>query len=440
MDTIGVHFISELSGCDEQLLGNPQVIDVLLQEAVTATGLSMLQKHVHVLPGSGVSGLAFLSESHLSIHTWPERGYAAIDVYTCGRGYSAVTVDIFAERLKARSVSTRILQRGIEQAPGFYASQQMSQDCAATSIPATWFCDASSGSQSHAYLVKRLLARRQTQFQDVAIVDTAGFGRALFVDGVVQSTERDEHIYHEALVHPGLLNHRNPSRILVIGGGEGAVLREVLRHRSVQQVDMVDIDGELVTLCKRLLPEWAAGAFEDPRVQIHVADGKSWLESSTDLFDVVLMDLTDQISLGPSFPLYTRSFYRTVYDHLSPRGLVVVQAGELSAADYFSHCSIRRSLATVFPVVASYSQGIPSFFAQWSWVIASRDDQPFLDASEIDHAIEASLISLPRFFSGGAHAKMWSHSKDVVEAFERSGVIVTTPDAFVDEMHRQQLT
>jgi spermidine synthase len=212
---------------------------------------------------------------------------------------------------------------------------------------------------THRYLVTDRIAERATAFQHVEIVRTRKFGAALFIDGVIQSSEYDEYVYHEALVHPGLLAHADPHRVLILGGGEGAALREVLKHRTVDHATMVDIDSELVGLCRHHLPSWSLGAFADPRTTLVTADGKAWLEQHDHTFDVIIMDLTDQIDLGPSFGLYTQEFYRTVLKRLRPDGILVVQAGELSPCDYFSHCSIAKTLRSVFAHVQTYTYAIP---------------------------------------------------------------------------------
>src|SRR5262249_19639296 len=147
---------------------------------------------------------------------------------------------------------------------------------------------------------------------------------------------------------------------LILGGGEGATLREVLRHASVRSATMIDIDGRVVDLCRELLPEWSAGAFADPRARVVIGDGRDWVEQCQEQFDVICMDLTDQIDLGPSFPLYTQGFFRKLRERLAPDGVLVVQAGELGPAAAFSHATIRRTLATMFPRVHSYAQFVPA--------------------------------------------------------------------------------
>jgi spermidine synthase len=283
----------------------------------------------------------------------------------------------------------------------------------------------------HVYRLAERIAAHESEYQDILIARTESYGRALFVDGAIQSAECDEHIYHEALVHPALLLHPEPRHVLIVGGGEGASLREALRHRTVRRATMVDIDGDLVGLCRRHLPEWSAGAFDDTRARVVIDDGRHWLETSDEQFDAIVMDLTDQIELGPSFPLYTQQFYRAIDAHLARGGLLVVQAGEFSAGNYHSHCSIRRTLETVFAHVASYTHSVPSFFAQWSWVLASQ--APLVargDAASIDGRIASRVDGPLDFYDGAAHARLFTLTRELERLLASHGDVVTDIDAF----------
>ena len=161
--------------------------------------------------------------------------------------------------------------------------------------PVFWYTETGTPREHHKFAVKSFLWTGRTAFQDVAVLDTYEYGKMLVIDGHVQSAEDDEYIYHEALVHPAMVIHPEPRSVLIIGGGEGATLREVLRYRSVEQVVMVDIDRELVELCQKLLPEWHERAFEDPRTEVVFADGKDYMERTSARFDVVVIDVCDAL-------------------------------------------------------------------------------------------------------------------------------------------------
>ncbi len=290
--------------------------------------------------------------------------------------------------------------------------------------PILWYTETCTPHEHHSFSVKSCLFKGRTLFQDVTILDTYEFGKMLVIDGRTQSAEEDEYIYHEALVHPAMLTHPDPRSILIIGGGEGATLREILRYRSVERVIMVDIDQELVELCWKLLPEWHAGAFQDPRVELMFTDGKDFLVQTQGTFDVILIDVCDALEAGPALNLYTESFYRRTRACLNPGGLLVVQAMELSGLDHADHVAVRDSLCRIFPLVRSYATFIPSFWAQWGFLIASDDHDPAalprdLLAGRLRTRGPAGADDLGEglgFYDADAHFRMFALPKDVKAA------------------------
>ncbi|MCX8204569.1 MAG: spermidine synthase, partial [Candidatus Nezhaarchaeota archaeon] len=176
----------------------------------------------------------------------------------------------------------------------------------------TYFVEHQTPNTSVVHKVKRVLYTGDTQFQHVDIIETYDFGTCLVLDGKVQSSTFDEWIYHEALVHPAMFTHPNPCRVAIIGGGEGATAREVLKHRCVEEVVMVDIDREVVELAKSRLSLIHQGSFEDHRLKLLFMDGRRFLEETQQRFDVIIIDVTDPLAGGPSYLLYTREFYDVV--------------------------------------------------------------------------------------------------------------------------------
>ncbi len=225
--------------------------------------------------------------------------------------------------------------------------------------------------------VGRVLAQGETPYQTYLLYESRGFGKVLMLDAEVQSTERDEYIYHEALVHPAMLAHPEPREVLVVGGGEGATLREVLKHPTVRRAVMVDIDEELVEVARAHMPEWHQGAFDDPRTELVFADARAWLESQKGRFDVIVLDLTDPVGReNPAKLLYTREFYALVAKRLAPGGVVVTQAGMLMLDRYQVHTVLHRTMREVFPFVRSYRDWIPSFFLAYGFIVAAEGFDP----------------------------------------------------------------
>jgi spermidine synthase len=173
--------------------------------------------------------------------------------------------------------------------------------------------------------IDRLLYDSRTDHQRIQVFENARFGRVLTLDGVVQTTEGDEFIYHEMMAHVPILAHGAAKRVLIIGGGDGGMAREVLRHATVEHVTMVEIDAGVVSFCREYLPSLSAGAFDDPRLNLVIADGAAYVAEAGETFDVILVDSTDPI--GPGEVLFTDTFYGRAKARLTEGGILVTQNG-----------------------------------------------------------------------------------------------------------------
>lgn len=254
-----------------------------------------------------------------------------------------------------------------------------------------WVVDGDTASDVQLLRVKRTLVSRRTRYQQLEIVDTEAYGRTLLLDGQVQSSERDEFLYHEALVHPALLLHASPHRVLILGGGEGATLREVLAHRSVREAHMVDIDREVVAACREHLPMFSRGSFEDPRTRLVFDDARAELERSEQSFDVIVQDVTDPAEAGPAAALFEPSFFELVQRRLAPGGLFVVQCGSASVTQLGVLAATLEKLRSVFGGVAPYLTTVPSFAAPWSFALAATTPIQRLTAGTWNALLAARL-------------------------------------------------
>ncbi len=209
------------------------------------------------------------------------------------------------------------------------------------------------------FLVKRELARVQSEFQDIVIFESFSHGRVMVLDGVIQITEGDEFAYQEMITHVPLLAHGDATRVLIIGAGDGGVLKRVLQHKNVTQAVMVEIDGEVIRLCKEHLPNIAGDAWNDPRAEVIVGDGIDYVKKAADgSFDVIIVDSTDPIGVGEV--LFTDDFYQNAARILSERGLIVNQCGvPAMQADELRETSLRR--AKFFPFVSAYVAAVPTY-------------------------------------------------------------------------------
>ena len=284
------------------------------------------------------------------------------------------------------------------------------------------FEETGNWEEGHWFAIKREIMTLQTQFQEVRIIDTEEYGKMLILDGHTQSAEDDERLYHESLVHPAMLLHPNPRRVLIIGGGEGATAREVLRHPGVEQVTMVDLDGELIEACRKHLAEWHDGAFDDPRFRLIIGDGLAFLDSSEATWDVIILDLVDAFEEGPSEALFSTAFYRNVKRRLARGGVVAVQAMELSATSLEDHLVVRRNLKPVFRHMVSYSTFVPSFWCEWGYIVASdTHDLAALDVAACDRSIASrgTLAQDLQYIDGETMNRMRSVPLPIRRAFTR---------------------
>lgn len=276
------------------------------------------------------------------------------------------------------------------------------------------FTENSDVHDTYLYGIKNIVCSQQTKFQQVLIADTISFGRVLVLDGHIQSAKSDETLYHEMLVQPAMLFHPDPKRVLIIGGGEGASLREVLVHRSVELATMVDIDGELVDLCKEHLGEWHRGAFNDPRTNLNIDDGRKYVlecVKRNEKYDVIIIDIVDMLENNPARLLYTQEYYEYLKKCLTANGLLVFQAMEFSLP-YSGHQALSRTLRTVFSQVHTYSTSIPSFLAPWSFTIASNHFIPdSFTPAKINEEIELKIPGWLKHLHGEFLKSVFVHSK-----------------------------
>ena len=275
--------------------------------------------------------------------------------------------------------------------------------------------------------IERVHFSGRTPYQDVLVQDGAAFGRSLVLDGKTQSTEVDEFVYHEGLVHPAMISHRAPGSVFVAGGGEGATVREVLKHDTVESVVMVDIDKKVVDLCREYLPNHHRGSFDDPRVKLVNGDALAYLESTSERFDAIIIDVPDPLEAGPAYLLFTQEFYRLVRDRLRDGGVMVSQSGPTGPSFYEQCFSIvANTVASVFPVVTLSETFVPSFGSTWGFVIGSlRDDPGSLPPADVDTRIADRVRGQLRYFDGITLRGMISVPKYLRESIANERRVIT---------------
>lgn len=260
------------------------------------------------------------------------------------------------------------------------------------------------------FSVDNVLYRDKTGHQDLVIFENAALGRVMALDGVVQTTERDEFIYHEMMTHVPLLAHGAAKRVLIIGGGDGAMLREVSRHKNIEQITMVEIDAGVVTFCKQYLPNHSAGAYEDPRFKLVIDDGVNFVRQCNDKFDVIISDCTDPI--GPGESLFTSEFYQGCHNCLNENGIFVAQNG-VCFLQQDEAINSHRKLSHYFGDVSFYQAAIPTYYGgimTFAWAsnnpalrqldtatLQARFDAANLNCRYYNPAIHTGSFALPQY-------------------------------------------
>ncbi|HCR15951.1 MAG TPA: spermidine synthase [Candidatus Latescibacteria bacterium] len=328
MDALGRHILVEFFGCTPTLLNDVTHIECSMVKAATDAGLTIINTSFHHFSPYGISGVVVIQESHLSIHTWPEYGFAAVDLFTCGGDCDSRSAqDSLEASLAADRTESKEIARGrMSRLPSI--QQRVS------AISHTDLEKKSQSDQRNIWFTRReqdiALSLRhggqifssQSEYQKVEILDTYGYGKMLVLDGSVTLTERDEFVYHEMIAHVPAQIHKEIRRALVIGGGDGGATRELLRYETIEQIDVVEIDRIVVEACSQHLPD-LADALHDRRVTLRISDGIDFLQNlGSQPYDVVLVDAIEPA--GETLPAFNSKFYQSVCQALTPRGLMVI--------------------------------------------------------------------------------------------------------------------
>lgn len=267
-----------------------------------------------------------------------------------------------------------------------------------------WCTENQTESLNLSAKIKETLFAGKSDFQDIAIVDSYQFGRMLVLDGVFQTSIKEEFVYHEMIAHVPLYIHPNPKKVLVIGGGDGGSVREVVRHDTVEKVEMVEIDGMVVEACKKYLPEISAALNEpNPKLDLKIGDGIQHMKDATNEYDVIIVDCSDPI--GPGEGLFTPEFYKNVYKALKEDGLFVQQ----TESPFYHQELIKRinkDVRDVFPITELYLAHIPIYpggchcFTMGSKKYSSKDGDTTRQQMPMRYhnaEIQKSCFALPNF-------------------------------------------
>ncbi len=379
MLALGRHIIAELYHCEVEKIDDVTFVEKAMLEAAELAGATVINSTFHHFSPYGVSGVIVIEESHFSIHCWPEHAYASLDIYTCGDAVDPwIAYDHLKKEFGASDGSAVELSRGqsimidpAKKLPSAHGGKMKKEKRKIKTTRNVWF------TQRNEHLALSLrhsgerLCMEKTPFQKIEVYDTAALGRMLVLDGQIVCAEKDEHAYHEMITHVPAFALPDPRHVLVIGGGDGGVCRELIRHDGIAKIDVVEIDIKVIDISKEYLPALAAG-FDDQRVHIIVGDGFEFVKQTpANAYDIVIIDseLTN-----PEDETRTQQVYHDIYGILKDRGILIAQGGSPG----YSATTFEMTFSQLKNVFGSshtfcYLLFLPSYpSGMWSFAFAAR--------------------------------------------------------------------
>lgn len=297
------------------------------------------------------------------------------------------------------------------------------------------FTEALNPNFGYFYTIKKTLRKGKTKYQNIELVETDEFGTVLLLDNITQVAERNDSHYHEPMVHPAICCHPKPQTVLVIGGGDGGIIREVLKYPCVKRVDMAELDGEVINFSRKYLKSVHRGAFDDPRLNINVVDGRAFTENHPGEYDIVIMDMTDPH--GPSSMLYTREFYRSIKRSFRDSNGVFIMHSESPISRPEAFGCIQKTLSSVFKNVNPFYIYIQMYAVLWSITMCSDViDASAIKPADINKKIKKSGLKDLEVYSGQTHASMLVEYPYISQILKQPARIITDarpdfPDNFI---------
>ncbi|HET9023484.1 MAG TPA: polyamine aminopropyltransferase [Burkholderiaceae bacterium] len=412
----GLHLTGDLfeCGCSAALLTDLGTLSSLCRNATNDSTLTIVDDKWHVFPDwngqpGGITGTILLAESHLAIHTWPERRGVTLDVYVCnftadntGKAEQLFEALTLAFRPTSQVVN-RIIRGDLAADDATHvAERQPAEGVARNELIFDWL-NAHSG---YGYTATEKLAEIQSPYQRVEVYDTQQFGKLFRLDGRLMTSEGDEFFYHECMTHPAALAHPYPESILVIGGGDGGSSEELFKHPSVKRIVMAELDPVVIDVSKKWLGSIHKDAFSDPRLEVKIGDGFEFVKSTQERFDLIVLDLTDPDT--PAFHLYSEEFFRMCQRILKPGGMLTLHLG----SPVYQGETVRKNAANlrkVFRHVAPMSLFIPLYGSLWCLAVASDSIDPrSLSVDTLAQRMSERRIGGLRYYYAGLHQALFT--------------------------------
>lgn len=381
--SLGRHILVEFYESSTSVLNDVSLIEECMVQAAKEADSTVVNSTFHHFSPFGVSGVVVIEESHLAIHTWPEYGFASMDIFTCGEDVDPwAAFNYLKKAFQSAHASSMEMLRGqlnlLEKKEDFDVGSLREEKIKKGDGPKqkrnVWFTDRDENIALSLRHRGDTLFREESPYQKIEVFDTYAYGRMLACDNMVMCTENDEYVYHEMIAHVPMLTHPKPQKVLVIGGGDGGTVREVLKHDTVEEVVMVEIDERVIEASKQHLPSIAKG-FNDDRLRLIIDDGIKYVQQSpSDTFDLVIVDSTDPI--GPAEGLFSEDFYRDMYRILNDQGIMVTQS-ESPRFNVDVYKEVYTTFKRIFgpELVFSYLVYIPTYpTGMWSFSFSSKGD------------------------------------------------------------------
>jgi spermidine synthase len=410
MNALGRHILVEFLGCSPEILNDVSVIETSMVNAAQKAGATVIQSTFHHFSPFGVSGVVVIQESHLAIHTWPEYQYAAVDLFTCGESVDSwISFDLLKEAFQATNQSVLEMHRGplpmlkrVDFKPND-GRKQWEQTLAHPKFQRNlWFTDKDENQAISLRHTGNILFNETSPYQQVRVLESYSHGKFLAINNMVMCTERDEFHYHEMIVHPAMQAHGRAKQVLVIGGGDGGTVRELLRYSELERVTMVEIDEAVVRAAKEHLPTMSS-AFNDPKLDLKFADGIDFVKKAEEKsYDLIIVDGSDPV--GPAEGLFTEDFFRSCHRALGENGLLVAQ-GESPLFHEKAFVELNSCLKKVFGggrvrTALFYASTYPT--GMWSFQLATKTDQDILDVDSAKVLAFTREHKL-RYYNSGIH-------------------------------------
>ena len=304
---------------------------------------------------SGYSLFGIISESHISIHTFPENNYFSFDLYSCKKFDTDILKKFINDNLNdIDEINVNVIKRDI--------------------VSEKWFYEDLVKSQRFGIEYSKTIIDEKSKYQDIKLIESKTYGKVLILDGVIQITERDYFTYNEMLSHTPLFGHENPKNVFIIGGGDGCVLNEVVKHNYLKNIDICDIDEKVIEISKTHF-SWNDG-WKDNRVNVFTEDAAKFILNTKKRYSVIIMDSSDPFDGLPAASLYTNSFFSNIYDILDEDGIFCFQ----SECMFFLKDKInkwRQLLLTKFPYVYYGNINVPTYpCGQIGMMVCSKKYDP----------------------------------------------------------------